>query len=49
MCNYLNIPSAEQDRFWMIYSKAVERALNQKKLDVSNALKKSFLGKPKYK
>jgi hypothetical protein len=28
MCNYLNIPSAEQDRFWMIYSKAVERALN---------------------
>jgi hypothetical protein len=49
MCNYLNIPSAEQDRFWMIYSKAVERALNQKRLDVSNALKKSFLGKPKYK
>ena len=47
VCLHLNIPSHEQESFWMINARYVEKTLNQKRSDVSNAMKKSFLGKNK--
>lgn len=45
LCNFFNVPHPERDHFWMIYAKHVEKKLNQKRSDVSNAMKKTFLGK----
>jgi len=45
VCDYLNIPSTEQARFWTFYSKFIVRNVNWKRADVSNAMKKSYLGK----
>lgn len=44
ICDYFNVPTNERERFWMIYAKFVERKLNQKRSNVSNGMKKSFLG-----
>ena len=45
VCNYLNISPNEHECFWMLYAKFVEQKLNQKRSDVSNAIKTTFKGK----
>ena len=44
VCNNLGIPKRDQKQFWSNYSKHVEKKLNQKRADVSNAMKKTFKG-----
>ncbi|HEY9298456.1 MAG TPA: hypothetical protein VIQ31_19285, partial [Phormidium sp.] len=44
VCNHLGIPSNDQRQFWRNYAKHVEKKLNQKRADVSNAMKKTFKG-----
>lgn len=43
--NHFNVPVSARDDFWKIYAKHVEKKLNQKRSDVSNAMMKTFLGK----
>ena len=45
VCNELNVAPNDQDSFWMMYAREVEYKLNQKRSDVSNAIKSTFQGK----
>ena len=45
VCNELNVAPNDQDSFWMVYAREVEYKLNQKRSDVSNAIKTTFQGK----
>ena len=45
VCHHLSVPNNHQERFWSLYNKYVEKKLNQKRADVSNAIKKNFMGK----
>ena len=47
VCSYFNVPDKDQEKekFWSVYYKHVEKKLNQKRSDVSNAMKKIFKGK----
>ena len=44
-CNKFNVQKSYQGTFWGIYSKTIVKAMNKKRLDVTNAMKQEFKGK----
>jgi hypothetical protein len=45
VCKKMNIEPEDKEGFWLMYSNIIEKRLNQKRLDVSNLMKKAFKGK----
>ena len=45
ICKHLNVKEHRYEAFWNAYAKSVNKALNNRRNDVSNLIQKSFMGK----